>query len=210
MKCGRFWLVVGAVAALAVVSMGGTARAEEMKVGTTLENLMTAYNGESNASARYAEFAKKAEADGYLKVAQLFRAASASEKIHAATHGTVIEKLGGTPKATIDSIKVGTTRENLEAALQGETYEKTTMYPMFLQKARSERNRDAMRSINYAKAAEEEHAKFYQAALDNLDSYKEAGPGWSVCQVCGFTVTKVDFAKCPICLNPKEKYKLIA
>jgi rubrerythrin len=210
MKRGRALLVMGLVGVLATMTVGGRARAEEMKVGTTLENLMVAYNGESNASARYAEFAKKAEADGYLKVAQLFRATSASEKIHAGAHAAVIKKMGGTPQATIDSVKVGTTRENLEASLQGEIYEKTTMYPKFLEKARSDANKDAMRSINYAKASEEVHAKFYQAALDKLASYKEAGPGWFVCQVCGFTVTKVDFAKCPVCFNPKEKYKLIS
>jgi rubrerythrin len=209
MKRGEALLVMGTVGLLAAMFLGGRARAEEMKVGTTLENLMVAYTGESNASVRHTRFATRAEADGYLKVAQLFRATSAAEKVHAEAHAAVIKKMGGTAQATIDSVKVGTTRENLEASLKGETYEKTTMYPKFLEKARSDANKDAMRSINYAKATEEEHAKFYQAALDKLASYKEAGPGWYVCQVCGFTVTKVDFAKCPICFNPKEKYKLI-
>lgn len=204
------FLVMGVVGVLAVMPWGEGAGAETMKVGTTLENLVVAYHGESSASVRYARFAKKAEAEGYLKVAQLFRATSASEKVHAEAHAAVIKKMGGTAQAVIDSVKVGTTRENLEASLQGETREKTTMYPKFLDRARSDANKDAVRSFNYAKATEEEHAKLYQGALDKLESYRDAGTGWYVCQVCGFVVGTVDFSKCPICFNPKEKYKLIS
>lgn len=210
MKFGRAFLVVAVVGLLATLAAPGAVRAQDLKVGTTLENLMAAYNGESNASAHYAIFAKQAETEGYLKAAQLFRAASAAEKIHAAAHAEAIKKAGGTAKATIDSVKAGTTKENLEAALKGETYEKTVMYPKFLEKARKDGNKDAIQSMTYAKAAEEEHAKFYRAALDNLDAYKTAGQGWFVCRVCGFTVTKVDFSKCPVCFHPKDQYKLIS
>lgn len=210
MKGGRIVVMAGAVAMLATLAMAGASRAEDLKVGTTLENLMAAYNGECNAGARYAKFAEQAEKEGYRKVAQLYRATSASEKIHAAVHADVIKKMGGTAKATLDSVRVGTTKENLDASLKGETFEQTTMYPRYLEKARKEGNKDAMRALNYAKATEEEHAKFYQAALNNLETYKTAGQGWYVCQVCGFTVVKVNFAKCPVCFNPKDKYTLIS
>jgi rubrerythrin len=210
MRLGRAFVVACAVGLLVSMATTGAVRAEELKIGTTLENLMAAYNGESNASARYFVFAAKAEAEGYHKVAQLFRAASASEKIHAAGHAEAIKKAGGVARAGIDSVKAGTTRENLEAALKGETWEKTTMYPKLIEKARRDGNKDAIQSMTYAKAAEDEHAKFYKAALDNLEAYKTAGQGWYVCQVCGYTVTKIDFSKCPICFNPKEKYQLIS
>ena len=66
----------------------------------TLDNLMAAYNGESNAKAKYTEFAKKADQEGFAGVAALFRAAAKAEETHATRHGEVIKKLGGTPRPT--------------------------------------------------------------------------------------------------------------
>lgn len=172
----------------------------------TLDNLQAAFNGESNAHARYLEFAKKADAEGYGPVASLFRAAARAEEIHAANHAVVIKKLGGTPQAKIETPVVKDTKENLEAAIKGETYEKDTMYPEFLQEARTVTNRDAVQTFNYAKTAETEHAKLYADALNNLAKMKGKGQGYYVCTVCGFTTTKVDFSKCPSCFNPREKY----
>ena len=102
----------------------------------TLKNLLAAFNGESNASARYAAFAVKADEDGYLKVASLFRAASRAEQIHAANHAKVIVKMGAAaPVATIEAVTVNTTVENLKAAIAGETYEVDVMYPDFIKEA---------------------------------------------------------------------------
>ena len=69
------------------------------ETATTIDNLQTAFNGESNASARYLAFAKKADEEGYGEVASLFRAAAKAEEIHARNHAEVIEKLGSTPVA---------------------------------------------------------------------------------------------------------------
>jgi rubrerythrin len=204
-----------AVVLSAAVSMGQEtrpAKPEEKKeagMTTTLDNLVTAYNGESNAHARYVEFAKKADEDGYGQVASLFRAAARAEEIHAETHGEVIKKLGGTPKADLRKPEVKSTRENLEAALKGETYERDTMYPDFLRQAKAEKNRDAVRTFNFALSAETEHAKLYKEALDNLDSWKGGKKDFYVCPVCGYTVVKVDFEKCPVCSAPKDKYEKI-
>jgi rubrerythrin len=173
---------------------------------TTLDNLQTAYNGESNAHARYVAFAQKADAEGYVQVASLFRAAARAEEIHAANHAVVIKKLGGTPTAKIEKPAVKTTKENLEAAIKGESYERDTMYPEFLKEARANRNTDAIQTFNYAKTAEGEHAKLYTEALNNLAKMKAKGVVYYVCTVCGYTTTKLDFAKCPSCFNPKEKY----
>jgi rubrerythrin len=172
----------------------------------TLDNLQAAFNGESNAHARYLEFAKKAEAEGYGPVASLFRAAARAEEIHAGNHAVVIKKLGGTPQAKIEKTVVKSTKENLETAIKGETYEKDTMYPEFLKEARSVTNRDAIQTFNYAKSAEVEHAKLYTDALNNLAKLKGKAVTYYVCTVCGFTTTKLDFSKCPSCFNPKEKY----
>ena len=88
-----------------------------------LDNLQTAFNGESNAHARYLEFAGKADQEGFGSVASLFRAAARAEQIHADNHAVVIRKLGSTPQATIEKAVVKSTDENLQVAIQGETYE---------------------------------------------------------------------------------------
>src|SRR5512137_2342735 len=79
----------------------------------TLDNLQAAYNGESNAKARYEAFAAKADEEGYKSVASAFRAAARSEELHAQKHAKQIEKLGGKPTATIEKAEVGTTAQNL-------------------------------------------------------------------------------------------------
>lgn len=173
--------------------------------GKTLGNLMAAFNGESNAHARYVAFAQKAQEEGYGEVASLFRAAARAEEIHAKNHAEVIRKMGGVPKADVKQPEVKTTAENLQAAIEGESYERDTMYPQFLSEARAERNRDALRSFNYALAAEGEHAKLYSAALERLDALKGSqAKTFYVCTVCGYTTSKLDFSKCPSCFNPVD------
>jgi len=173
----------------------------------TLENLQSAFNGESNAHARYLAFAQKADEEGYALVASLFRAAAKAETIHAKSHSEVIKKMGAVPKANIEKVEVKSTKENLETAIKGETYEKDTMYPEFIKIAKEEKNMDALQSFNYAKTAEIEHAKLYSDALKNLDSLKGAKKiDYYVCTVCGFTTTKIDFAKCPSCFNAVDKF----
>ncbi len=172
----------------------------------TLENLQAAFNGESNAHARYLEFAKQAEKEGYGPVASLFRAAARAEEVHAQNHAAVIKKLGAAPQATIDKVVAKTTKENLEAAIKGESYERDTMYPEFLKEARATANTDALQTFNLAKYAETQHARLYSEALAKLPSLKGAAQVYYVCTICGATTTKIDFNKCPSCFNPKEKY----
>lgn len=177
----------------------------------TLDNLQAAFNGESNAHARYLAFAEHADSEGYGAVASLFRAAARAEEIHAAAHADVIRSLGGEPKATIEEPTIGTTAENLKAAIEGESYERDTMYPEFLAAARAEGQREAIQSFNYAKTAEAEHAKLYADALAKLETLKGSSEvTYWVCTVCGYTVPKLDFSKCPSCFNPKDKYVAVA
>ncbi|MDT8070281.1 MAG: ferritin family protein [Terriglobia bacterium] len=190
------------VTAVAFAADAGTA--------ATLANLQTAFNGESNAHARYLAFSKKADAEGYGEVASLFRAAARAEEIHANNHAAVIKKLGGKPEAKIETPAVKTTKENLEAAIKGETYERDSMYPEFLKQARQIRNTDAIQTFNYAKTAEAEHAKLYTAALNNLEKSKGTkAKNYYVCGVCGYTVEKITFTKCPSSFTPIDKYETI-
>lgn len=206
MGLGAAGVLKAADAEVKPAALTGEAATAKVEVKSTLENLQAAFNGESNASAKYAAFAKKADAEGYGKVASLFRAASKAEEIHAKNHAAVITKLGGKAKADIKLPEIKSTRENLQAALQGETYEFKAMYPAFLKKARADRDRAAIRTFNFATGTEAGHAKLYKEALDNLEAWKGANVEFFVCKECGNTVTKVDFETCPICHEPKSFY----
>jgi rubrerythrin len=172
----------------------------------TLDNLQTAFNGESNASARYLAFAQKAEAEGYGKVASLFRAAARAEEIHANNHAAVIRNLGATPTADVKTPEVKSTAENLQAAIKGESYERDAMYPEFLKQAREDGNRDAIRTFNFAREAEAEHAKLYTEASTNLATWKTTAQPFYVCPSCGYTTSDLNFNKCPVDFTPREKF----
>jgi len=203
--------VRGSVLRMALCLSGVAAMAAGAQAATTLENMQAAFTGESNAHARYVAFAAQADKESYGEVASLFRAAARAEEIHAANHAAVIKESGATPNAKINTPEVKSTRENLEAAIKGETYEKDIMYPEFLKQARADRSKAAIKSLNFAQAAEVEHAKLYSAALSGLEKLKNTkGVTYSVCPKCGFTARDPNFAKCPSCFTPKEQFEKVA
>jgi rubrerythrin len=204
-------LAVGAFVCCARASLAAEAKpATPAKAPTTLENLMKTFDGESNAHARYLAFAKKADEEGYGQVASLFRAAAASEEVHFKAQAEVIKKMGGTPKADVKAPDVKSTKENLEAAVKGESYERDTMYPEFIKVAEKEKTDAALEVFNEAKAAETAHAKLYQEALGNLDSWKAGKKDFFVCPECGNTVIALTFEKCPVCATPKDKFMKVS
>jgi rubrerythrin len=177
----------------------------------TLDHLQAAYDGESNAHAKYVAFAKKADAEGYAAVASLFRAAAKAEEIHAANHAAVITKMGAKPMASVKLPEIKSTTDNLKAAVEGESYERDTMYPQFIKDARAAGDADAVRSFNFALSAEGEHATLYGDAAAKLPRLKGSqAVTYYVCSVCGKTVLKVDFAKCPVCFSTKDKYLTVS
>lgn len=191
-------LMAGAVAA---AEPEAPAKAE----ATTLENLQAAFDGESNASARYADFAAKADAEGYLGVGSMFRAASKSESIHAARHAKAIEALGAVPKADIKAADVKSTKENLKAAIAGENYEFKTMYPAFLKRAKADKNALAEESFKDAMAVEKTHAKLYSQALSSLQDWK-AVKKFIVCQNCGYVTSDLGVKPCRVCSFPRSQF----
>lgn len=201
-------LLAGGVAVLCV-ALGGVLNAAEDYSASTLENMKTAFNGESNAKVRYEAFAVKADEEGYKSVAALFRAAAKSEGIHAAKHAAAIVKMGGEAKATLMPVEAKSTRENIEAALKGEIAEKESMYPAMVKKAETDKNIPALYSFKGALAAEKMHAQYFQQALKDLDSWKAAGKEFLVCLVCGYTTTDMSVKVCPVCSVPREKFELV-
>ncbi len=173
----------------------------------TVKNLQAAFRGESNARQRYLAFAQKADVEEYSGVASLFRAAARAEEIHAANHAAVIRKFGGVPDVQLVEPAVRSTRENIEVAIKGETYERDQMYPDFLRQAGGG-NAEAVRTFTLALAAETEHAKLFRNALDNLETFKKARV-FFVCPVCGFTASEPDFDSCPSCATPRERFQQV-
>jgi len=201
----RAGLLVLVILVCALAARAPIAAAQNQK---TLDNLMAAYNGESNAHAKYVEFAKKADQEGFAGAAALFRAAAQAEETHARNHAEVIKKLGGTPKADVKLPVIATTDANLKAAIEGESYERDTMYPGFIKEAQAVGNKDALRTFRMAVSAEAEHAKLYTQASTQLPSWK-SGKTFYVCPVCGKTITVIDFDKCPVCFTEKGKFKTV-
>jgi rubrerythrin len=175
----------------------------------TIENLKTAYNGESTASAKYAKYAEKAMQEGYPDIARMFQAFSKSESVHAGNHKKVLDKLGekiGDP--VIGSFEVKTTRENLTDGINGESYESSTMYPDFIKVAEQEKSDDAKKSYTWAMDTEKKHKAFAQNALQNLDTADHNSMiKWYVCPVCGNTYDEPTMKdKCDFCKTTKDKF----
>lgn len=191
--------------AAAIVCVGATQA--EKPAPKTPENLAAAFKGESNVHAKYLVFAKKAEEEGYAGAARLFRAISRAEQVHADSHGAVIKKTGELPKMTVETTVPRTTAENLASAMQGETWERDSMYPPFIAKASEEQRYDAAQSFLFAQSAEGDHAGLYEQVRKNMEQWKAADKDVFVCPTCGRTVLKVDSELCPVCATPTEKYE---
>jgi rubrerythrin len=161
-----------------------------MNESKTLKNLMAAFAGESEANRKYTAYAKKAEKEGKMNAAKLFRAAADAETLHALRHFEVAGK-------------IGSTEENLKDGIKGESYEYKEMYPPFVEQAEAEGNKAAVTSFTFAMKAEEVHAKLYQEALDNLDETEEVF--YYLCPICG-NIEKLQPEKCSICGAPGSKF----
>jgi rubrerythrin len=162
-------------------------------MATTQQNLKDAFAGESQANRKYLAFAKKAEADGFPNIARLFRTTAEAETIHAHGH---LEALGG----------VGVTAANLQAAIDGETYEYKEMYPPMVSQAMADKH-TARRMFGYAVRAEAVHAKLYQMALDAVKQGKDlAETKFFLCPVCGHIELGQPPASCPICGTLAEEF----
>ncbi|MFZ5908702.1 MAG: rubrerythrin family protein [Chloroflexota bacterium] len=158
----------------------------------TLKNLKEAFAGESQANQKYRAFARQAEKDGFANIARLFRMTAEAERIHAEGHLKAMEG-------------IGSTAENLQAAIDGETYEFTKMYPPMVEQAEAEAHK-ARRMFGYAVEAEKVHARLYTQALEAVRQGKDLDVEFYLCPVCGY----IEFGKpteaCPICGTKPEKF----
>lgn len=163
----------------------------------SLDNVQRAFAGESQANRKYLFFAARADEEGNAQVARLFRAAADAETVHARNHFGVMKGVQATP-------------ENLKAAISGENYEFTQMYPGFIKQAREEGAKEAEDSFDLANKVEKVHHRLFTTYAENLEKGRkiEAKPIY-VCQYCGNTVEGQAPEKCPIC-GVKDMFREIA
>lgn len=192
-----------------VCALGASLVFAGSKPDATLSDLQTAFQGESNAQARYLAFAEKADVEGHGGVASLFRAAARAEQIHAGNHAVVIKQFGAEPKAKIENPVIASTDENLRAAIRGEVYERDQMYPGFIKQATNAGASNAVETFQFALAAEAGHARLYAEALTKLDSMTSA-VAYYVCPVCGFTASDPAMEECPTCATPKNQFAQVS
>lgn len=161
----------------------------------TEENLKAAFAGESQAHMKYKAFSKKAEREGYPNIARLFQAISFAEQVHATNHFRILGNLNGTS-------------ENLQAAIDGETYEIEEMYPSFILIAEEEEEQAAARTETWALEAEKIHAQLYDGAKEAVDEGEDMElETINICSTCGWTGLGEAPDVCPVCGAKKEFFE---
>jgi rubrerythrin len=161
-----------------------------------IDDLKEAFAGESQANQKYRAFAARAEQDGFPNIARLFRTTAEAERIHAEGH---LKSLDG----------VGATADNLKAAIAGETYEFTDMYPPMLQRAEAAGHK-AKRMFAYAVEAEAVHARLYALALEAVQQGKDlTETKFYLCPICGHIEFGEPPAACPTCGAMASKFVLL-
>ncbi|MDF2653980.1 MAG: rubrerythrin [Bacillota bacterium] len=174
---------------------------KDLKGTKTLENLLTAFAGESMARNKYTYYASKAKKEGYEQISAIFTETAANEKEHAElwfklAHG------------------IGTTSENLEDAAQGENYEWTDMYANMAKVAREEGFPEIAAQMEGVAKVEKEHEERYRTLKKNIEEgkvfEKDSVVEWK-CANCGYVYTSQKaYEKCPVCDHPKAYFELKA
>ncbi|MDD8020965.1 MAG: rubrerythrin family protein [Acidobacteriota bacterium] len=160
----------------------------------TENTLKEALSGESQAHLRYKFYAEQARKENLSNIARLFEAASWSEQVHATNYLKVLDG-------------EGKTADNLDKAVQGETFEVEEMYPAYLAMAKEQGENKAATFYQFALAAEQVHASLYSRAKEAAAQGKDVElPEIYVCPVCGFTMEGESPERCPVCGAPKNKF----
>ncbi len=184
----------------------------------TIAALAYAFQRETDAHRRYAEFAGIATKEGYKGIAYMFTAFAASEGLHARNFKGLIVRLGGQANAAPTAIKPGTTKENLIAALDDEIDSIDRLYPGTLERIQPEGNSEASRFVKFAWESERQHRDLVQKIrryspmlFEQVAKVIDEKTGlYFVCQTCGSTLNKVPSPNCPVCASAPEQYQQIS
>ncbi len=183
----------------------------------TIENLAKAFIGESQARNRYTFYSKIAKKEGFEQISEIFLVTAENEREHAAWLFKLINKLKGNE---MDEIKVeasvptvlGTTAENLKAAIAGENYENTKMYPEFADVAEEEGYPEIAKRLRAIAKAEKHHEERYKKLLKEVEEgsvFKKDKEVYWVCRECGYVHFGTEPPeKCPSCDHEKSFYEI--
>jgi len=180
-----------------------------VKNDMTADFLRSAYGGESMAHMRYLIWGDIADKENMPNIGRLFRAIAYAEWAHADNHFKALKERVGAYSVTAGAaFGVGKTADNLEGAIGGELHEVEQMYPVYLEAARFQNEKEAERAFHYALEAEKIHAELFKKAQEAAKQGKdmELGPVY-ICPVCGHTVTDNAPDVCPVCGVKKEMFK---
>jgi rubrerythrin len=179
-----------------------------LKGTRTEQNLLKAFAGESQARNRYEFFASVAKKEGYEQIAAIFMETANQEKEHAKRFFKFLE--GGMTEilASYPAGIIGTTKENLKAAAEGENEEWTALYPEFAEIAREEGFMEVATAFKMISRVEAEHERRYLKLLQNISEdrvFMKDGKVWWQCMNCGFVYeSEKALENCPACLHPKS------
>jgi rubrerythrin len=193
---------------IALIAMLGCGLHKPVK---TIEDLKAGIKAETTASEKYAAFSQKALDEGYDTIAKLFDATSKAKSIHAENHLRVLEKLGAQMDDFKPEYEVGTTLDNLQAAID-DADQTTATYDKFLEDAKAEKVNDAEKSFTWASDTEKKHEQFYSDALEalKLNAENTLPFEYAVCPVCGNTYIKASMdAFCAFCHTPSDRFIII-
>lgn len=175
----------------------------------TADFLRSAYGGESMAHMRYLVWGDSADRDGFPNIGRLFRAVAYAEWAHAKNHFNVMKDEVG-DKTVVAGAVFGHTNivQNLQGAIDGELHEIHQMYPVYLETAKFQNEKDAQRAFHYALEAEKIHAVMFSNAQQLAKEGKDMGAETIyVCPICGYTEIGEDSEKCPVCGAKREIFK---
>jgi len=181
--------------------------AKSIKGTKTEQNLLKSFAGESQARTRYDYFASAARKEGFEQIANIFQETALQEKEHAKRFFKFLE--GGMVEITASypAGKIGTTKENLKAAAEGEHEEWTDLYPHFAEVAQQEGFPEIAVAYKMIAKVEAEHEKRYLKLLQNVSEDKvfmKNGKVWWKCINCGYIYeSEKALETCPACLHPK-------
>ena len=187
----------------------------------TIKNLAKAFVGESQARNRYTFYAKAAIKEGYEQIGAIFQDTADQEKTHAKRLFEHIQELKKDSQGDLNEIKVeeaavptiyGTTAENLKAAIAGENWEHTSMYPEFAAVAEKEGLPGIAQRLRSIAKAEEHHEERYIKLLKEVEAgtiFKKGKEIWWACRECGYQHFGVEPPeKCPSCDHPRAFYQV--
>ncbi len=180
---------------------------KSLKGTRTEQNLLKSFAGESQARNRYEFFVSVAKKEGYEQIAAIFQETANQEKEHAKRFFKFLE--GGVTEITASypAGKIGTTKENLNAAAEGENEEWTEIYPMFAEIAKEEGFPEVAAAFKMIAKVEAEHERRYLKLLQNLSEdqvFMKDGKVWWKCLNCGYVYeSEKALETCPACLHPK-------